>query len=165
MKLETPRTCLRKLIVHDAEDFYRLNLDEEVLKFTGDKPFETIEDARDFLSSYKPYEQYGVGRLAVIEKASNRFIGWCGLKYSPDTNEYDIGFRFYKSYWNKGFATETAKVCLNFGFNELDLKQIVGRAMKENAASIKVLQKLGMLYKTNFDFDGREGVIYQISKL
>ncbi|NEU08175.1 GNAT family N-acetyltransferase [Flavihumibacter sp. R14] len=162
--LETERAYLRKLTLEDAESFYNLNHDPEVLRFTGDKPFATVEDAKGFLSNYDQYEKYGVGRLAVIEKNSSKFIGWCGLKYSPDQDEYDLGFRFFQDYWNKGFATESAKKCLEFGFSDLKLKRIVGRAMKENMASIKVLEKLGMAFKEIFDFDGREGVIYELTK-
>ncbi|MFV0592509.1 MAG: GNAT family N-acetyltransferase [Draconibacterium sp.] len=164
--LETERTIMRQLIKEDAEDFYALNLDKEVLKFTGDQPFENIQAAKDFLTNYDQYEKYGVGRLAVIDKSTLKFIGWCGLKYNKDKNEYDIGFRFFRKYWNKGFATETAKKCLEVGFNELKIERIVGRAMKENIASIKVLEKTEMTFKETFDFDGHEGVIYErIDKL
>ncbi len=162
--LETDRTILRKLTKEDAEDFYKLNLDEEVLKYTGDKPFDNLQASIDFLTSYDQYEKYGVGRLAVIEKTSLKFIGWCGLKYSPNINEYDIGFRFDRRYWNMGYATETSKKCINFGLSELGIEKIVGRAMKENIGSIKVLQKIGMTFKKNFDFLGREGVIYELIK-
>ena len=144
--IETDRTIMRKLTKEDAEDFYALNLDEEVLKYTGDKPFENIQASIDFLTNYDQYEKYGVGRLAVIEKTSNKFIGWCGLKYSQDKSEYDIGFRFQRNYWNKGFATETAKKCLEFGFTKLRIEKVVGRAMKENIGSIKVLEKTGMTF-------------------
>lgn len=160
--IETERTIMRKLTKEDAIDFYTLNLDEEVLKFTGDKPFENLQIAVDFLANYDQYEKYGVGRLAVIDKATLKFIGWCGLKYSQDKNEYDIGFRFYRNYWNKGFATETAKKCLEFGFEKLNIEKIVGRAMKENIASIRVLEKIGMTFIENFDFDGQDGVIYEL---
>jgi RimJ/RimL family protein N-acetyltransferase len=160
--LETERTIMRKLTKEDANSFYTLNLDEEVLKYTGDKPFENLQASIDFLTSYDQYEKYGVGRLAVIDKATLKFIGWCGLKYSQDNNEYDIGFRFYRNYWNKGFATETAKKCLDFGFNELRIEKIVGRAMRENIGSIKVLEKIGMKFKESFDFEGQEGVIYEL---
>lgn len=162
--LETERTIMRVLTVRDASDFYNLNLDLEVLKYTGDVPFETLELAKTFLSSYDQYEKYGVGRLAVIEKATSKFIGWCGLKYNPNEDIYDLGFRFFKQYWNQGFASETAKKCLDYGFNDLKLNRIVGRAMKENIASIKVLEKIGMNFKENFDFDGFEGVIYELRK-
>ena len=161
--IETERTILRNLTSNDAEDFYALNLDNEVLKYTGDQPFENLQTAKNFLINYDQYEKYGVGRLAVIEKATSKFIGWCGLKYNSDKDEYDIGFRFYRDYWNKGFATETAKRCLDYGFKDLGIQRIVGRAMKENISSIKVLEKIGMTLKETFDFDGHEGVIYELT--
>ncbi len=159
--IETERTILRRLTVDDAEEIYALNLDHDVLKYTGDQPFCNIPASKDFLTKYDQYEKYGVGRLAVIEKATSKFIGWCGLKYNPDKDEYDIGFRFFRDYWDKGFATETAKRCLDFGFNELGIARIVGRAMKENNASIKVLEKIEMTFKETFDFDGHDGMIYE----
>lgn len=164
ISLETTRTFLRQLSVEDAESFYQLNLDPEVLQFTGDDAFTSIEAARAFLANYHPYEQFGIGRLAVINKTNQEFMGWCGLKYSPEKDEYDIGFRFFKTYWNQGFATETAQKCIEHGFEELNIKRIVGRAMAANTNSIKVLKKLGMTFKENFDFDGQEGVIFEIRK-
>lgn len=161
--IETERTFLRKLTCKDAEDFYALNLDPEVLKYTGDVPFENLDAAKKFLNNYDQYEKYNVGRLAVIDKKTSKFIGWCGLKYSEDKDEYDIGFRFFKEFWNKGYATETAKKCLEFGFHHLGINQIVGRAMKANIGSIKVLEKIGMSFKESFNFDNNEGIIYQIT--
>ncbi len=161
--IETERTIMRMLSKEDAIDFFNLNLDKEVLKYTGDQPFENIQASIDFLTKYDQYEKYGVGRLAVIDKATLKFIGWCGLKYSQEKNEYDIGFRFFKNYWNKGFATETAKKCLEYGFDELKIDRIIGRAMKENIGSIKVLEKIGMKFKENFDFEGQSGVLYELT--
>lgn len=161
--IETERTIMRRLSKEDAIDFFNLNLDKEVLKYTGDKPFENIQACIRFLTNYKQYEKYGVGRLAVIDKTTLKFIGWCGLKYSLEKNEYDIGFRFFKNFWNKGFATETAKKCLEYGFDELKIDRIVGRAMKENIGSIKVLEKIGMKFKENFDFEGQSGVLYELT--
>ncbi|WP_329804827.1 GNAT family N-acetyltransferase [Flavobacterium facile] len=160
--IETERTILRNLTSTDAEDFYLLNLDPDVLKYTGDQPFKNIESAKKFLDEYDQFEKYGVGRLAVIDKKSLKFIGWCGLKYDQDKDEFDIGFRFYKKYWNIGFATETARKCIDFGFNKLGIQRIVGRAMKENIGSIKVLEKIGMIFKEDFNFENQEGVIFEI---
>lgn len=162
--LETERTIMRQLTIEDAADFYSLNLDEAVLQYTGDQPFERIETAADFLANYDQYSKYGVGRLAVIDKETTEFLGWCGLKFSADKNEYDIGFRFYKKHWNQGYATETARKCLDIGFNHLHIEKIVGRAMAANIGSIRVLEKLGMKYKESFDFEGKEGVIYEVVK-
>ena len=57
------------------------------------------------------------------------------------------------------------KICLDFGFSKLKIEKIVGRAMKENIASIKVLEKIGMTFKENFDFEGQQGVIYELKRI
>jgi RimJ/RimL family protein N-acetyltransferase len=162
--LKTNRLTLRQLTTDDAENFYLLNSDPEVLQFTGDMPFADVAAARVFLEGYDQYQKYGVGQWAVIRKEDSVFLGWCGLKYTPETNEYNIGFRFFKHYWNQGYATEAAKACLDYGFTFLGLNVIIGRAMKENTASIKVLGKIGMTFYKDFDFEGNEGVIYKTEK-
>ena len=139
--LETNRLILRELNLDDAENFYELNLNPNVLKYTGNKAFKNIEETRNFLENYKDYEQNGFGRWAVIDKSNQEFLGWCGLKYDQSLQETDIGFRFFEQHWNKGFATESAKACINFGFNAFNLNKIIGRAMRENSLSIKVLKK------------------------
>ena len=69
--IETPRLILREFELDDAFDIYKLNADPEVIRYTGDPPFETVESARDFLNNYKDYENNGFGRWAVIKKDSN----------------------------------------------------------------------------------------------
>ncbi|MDI1255434.1 MAG: GNAT family N-acetyltransferase [Flavobacterium sp.] len=160
--LETDRLLLREFSIEDSENFYQLNLNPNVVKYTGDKAFENITEAKNFLVDYKDYEINGFGRWAVIDKFNGEFLGWCGLKYAKEIDETDIGFRFFEKNWNKGFATESAKACLKYGFEKLNLKIIVGRAMAENIASIKVLEKLGLHYEREFDFDEHKGLIYKI---
>lgn len=160
--LETNRLLLREFEISDAESFYELNLNPNVIKYTGNSAFKDIDEAREFLENYSDYQRSGYGRWAVIDKSTNQFLGWCGLKYDEKLDETDIGFRFFEHFWNQGFATESAKACIDYGFKELNLKTIVGRAMKENLASIKVLEKIGFHYEKDFDFDGNEAVIYTI---
>lgn len=162
--IETFRCYLRQLTIDDTTHFYNLNSDPEVIQYTGDKTFESIEVARQFLQNYNPYQEYGYGRWAVIQKETNAFLGWCGLKYSHELNEVDLGFRFHKKYWNQGYATETAKACLEYGFNQLHLTKIVGRAMEANAASVKVLEKIGMTFVMKCKFELHDGVLYQKTK-
>jgi len=162
--IETDRLLLREFILDDAEKFYQLNLNPNVIKYTGNAAFKSIEEAKSFLENYNDYKTNGYGRWAVINKESNEFIGWCGLKYGELENETDIGFRFFEEEWNKGYATESAIACLKYGFEVLKLNRIIGRAMKENAASIKVLEKIGLIYETNCTFENKEAVIYKIEK-
>jgi [ribosomal protein S5]-alanine N-acetyltransferase len=162
--LETQRLYLREINPEDAEHAYLLNLDPEVVQYTGDVAFSSVEEARTFLQKYDHYKKYGFGRWAVILKTNEEFLGWCGLKYTEEQNEHDVGFRFFKKHWNQGYATESAKACLDLGFCKFNMGTIVGRAMKKNVASIKVLQKIGLNYLKDFDFDGQEGVVYDLSK-
>ena len=160
--LKTERLLLRELTPDDAENLYKLNLNPNVIKYTGNSAFKDIDETREFLENYPDYKLNGFGRWAVIEKSNNQFLGWCGLKYDQNLDETDIGFRFFEEHWNKGFATESAKACIKYGFENLNLKTIIGRAMAENVASIKVLEKLGMNYEKEFDFDEHFGLIYRI---
>ena len=162
--IETDRLLLREFILDDAEKFYQLNLNPNVIKYTGNVAFKSIEEAKSFLENYNDYKANGYGIWAVINKESNEFIGWCGLKYGELENETDIGFRFFEEEWNKGYATESAAACLKYGFEVLKLNRIIGRAMKENTASIKVLEKIGLVYETDCVFENKEAVIYKIDK-
>ena len=153
---------LREFNITDAESFYKLNLNLNVIKYTGNSAFKDVDEAKTFLENYSDYQRNGFGRWAVINQSTEGFLGWCGLKYDENSDETDIGFRFFEHFWNKGFATESAKACIDYGFEKLNLKTIVGRAMKENMASIKVLEKIGLQYQRDFNFDDQEGVIYSI---
>ena len=161
---ETNRLTLREFSVYDAEIFFHLNSDPEVMKYTGDVPFQSISDAEKFFNNYTDYQLNGFGRWAVVLKETGKFIGWCGLKLNEE-NLIDIGFRFFRKEWNKGYATESAMACLQHGFNNLNIKEIIGRAAKENTASIKVLEKLGMEFWKIGDCDGiKNSVHYKITK-
>ena len=161
--LETDRLLLRELHPDDAEHFYQLNSNPNVVRYTGNTAFKSIEEAAHFLENYQDYKLNGYGRWAVMDQSNGAFLGWCGLKYDKAFDETDIGFRFFETYWNKGYATESAKACIEYGFEKLHLKTIIGRAMLENVASIKVLEKIGLTFERAFDFDMlNKGVIYKI---
>lgn len=158
--LETERLLLRPFTAEDAQAVYDFGSDELVQRYTGEAPLASVDDARRIITEgmMKEYETIGYGRWAAVYKPEQRVIGFAGLKYLPQLEMTDIGFRFLSDYWNKGLATECSKALLRYGFNELQLDQIVAIAMKENVASNKVLMKIGMKrYKTGeYDGDGMD---------
>ncbi len=146
--LETDRLLLRTFTLADAPLIYELNVDPEVTRYTGD-PVKDMAHARQVLEEtiLPQYALYNHGRWAVHVKPGLEFIGWCGLKNRPERDgEIDLGYRFMKSAWGKGYATEAAFACLKYGFEKLGLGRIVGRAMPGNIGSLKVLEKCGMHY-------------------
>lgn len=151
---ETERTYLRPFSRRDDVDLFELNADPKVMKFTGDSPFSSIGEARQFILDYDYYQQYGYGRWAVIRKEDQEFLGWCGLKFHPSSGETDLGFRFKQTFWHQGYATETAKACLFLGFKSYELPEIIGRAAEKNLSSIRVLEKVGMIYSHEMILSG-----------
>jgi RimJ/RimL family protein N-acetyltransferase len=160
---ETPRLFLRELTPDDAAFAFELNNDPLVLQYTGDEPFSSIQEAREFLQNYPDYQRNGFGRWGVELKSTGLLIGWCGLKRDRDTDEVDLGYRFFRSEWNKGYATEASEACLEIGFKTFGLTEIIARAMKDNPASYRVMEKLGFSYIEDFEEDGQLWVLYRIS--
>jgi RimJ/RimL family protein N-acetyltransferase len=143
-RIETPRLYLREMSPADAEQAFLLNSDPDVLKYTGDEPFASVEAARTFLEAYDQFRLYGMGRWAVVRKSDEVFLGWCGLKFHPNENEIDLGYRFFKNFWGQGYATEAAKACLDWAFKVKHVSMVIGNAQQENTASCVVLKKMGM---------------------
>lgn len=142
---QTPRLLLRQFTEADAPLILELNSDPEIVKYVHEPTLKTEEQARKILIDIiLPQYKNNLGRWAIHVKDTNEFIGWCGLKYRPEPDEIDLGYRLMQKAWGKGYATEAAQQTLDHGFKVLNLKLITGRAHIENTASIKVLEKIGM---------------------
>jgi [ribosomal protein S5]-alanine N-acetyltransferase len=145
--LQTPRLTLRRFAETDAPLLLQLNSNPEVLKYLHEPPLVTEEQALHILNTIiLPQYKNNLGRWAIHLKTTNEFIGWCGLKYLAEANEIDLGYRLMQNFWGNGYAYEAAKHTLDYGFNMLHLKTIVGRAHIENIVSLKILEKIGMQF-------------------
>ena len=121
--LETSHLVMREFREEDAIGMYELNSDPDVIRYTGDDPFASVESALDFIRKYDAYATTGYGRFTILLKHTMEHAGWCGLKYDTSSSETDLGFRLHKKFWNKGYATEASLKCLEFGFEELKLNR------------------------------------------
>jgi len=162
IQAETSRLLMRNMLETDAEAFYRLNANWENIKYTGDVAFKSIAEAKQFLRDYPAYQEAGYGRWTVIRKSDKQIIGWCGLRRHTE-GFVDLGFRFFQEFWGQGYATEASLAALNFGFKRLDLPEIIGRVARENGASIRVLEKVGMhFWKTEACEGIEDSLIYRV---
>ena len=150
------------MVEADAHDVYVLNNSSNVMRYLGsERTLTSPDEALALLRTriFPQYQNYSVGRWAVILKPNSAFIGWCGLKYDPAANEYDLGYRFIQNYWGKGYATEAARGVIEYCRQHLVGKRIVGKALIENVASIRVLEKIGMRFERHEkDNDGTVAV-------
>lgn len=162
--IETDRLYLREFALQDADFLFTLNNDEEVLKFTGDSAFIDESEAITFLNNYNDYEKNGFGRWVVVKKDTDEAIGWNGIKLNEE-NLIDIGFRFYRKEWNKGYATESSLGVLDYSFNKVGCDKIIGRASINNIPSIRVLEKIKMNFWKQGNVEGLdESLYYTITK-
>lgn len=168
--VETDRLILRELVPGDENGIFELDSDPEVHRYLGNHPITHIGQARDIIQLVrKQYTDNGIGRWAIIEKNTQSFVGWTGLKLVRERinnhiDYYDLGYRLIKRYWGKGFATETALASLKYGFNELRLTEVYAMADTENTGSNRVLTKAGLNFIECFTYDGAEHNWYRIDR-
>ncbi|RKS25514.1 RimJ/RimL family protein N-acetyltransferase [Flavobacterium endophyticum] len=167
--LETERLLLRELLPTDDVGMFELDSNPQVHIYLGNKPVTSIEQVREAIANIRQqYLENGIGRWAVILKETNEFIGWSGLKLEKNVNGYetfyDLGYRFIQKHWGKGYAYETAKAFVDFGFNDMKLEKINAYADFDNLASRRVLEKVGMHFVNAFDDEGTQEAWYEIKK-
>lgn len=142
--LETERLVLRTWTYADDERLFEICSDAETMLHIGDrKPYESIEIAREFLNWAVPYQlKMGFSRWAVIEKESGEIIGSCGFAIQ-ETGEVELGYVFAREVWGKGFATEAARACLQYGFDKIGFETVIGLTDLDHEKSQNVLKKIG----------------------
>jgi len=145
-RLATARLNLRLFTADDVQAMYDLNSDPEVTRYAEAAPVKDLHEAREKLEAgpLADYEKYGYGRFAVEYAETGQVIGFCGIKYIPEIDLPEIGYRFMKKYWGRGLCTEAARACVDFARDDLEIGKLVALIMPENTASIRVAEKLGM---------------------
>lgn len=142
----------------DADALFLLNSHPEVMRYTGEPPMPSVEVAREAIENYPDWDEPGYGRWGCVlrsEGAAAAPIGFCGLKYLHEAGEVDIGYRLLPEYWGQGLATEAARATLEYGFSTLRLAEIVALVLPANTASIRVLDKLGMVRAGDITYEGQ----------
>ena len=140
----TDRLLLREFSDEDFEAVHAYASDPDVVRFMAWGPNSEAE-TREFLKRAKTDAEANPRRqfeLAVVRRASGDLIGGIGLHV--DGSNAMLGFCFARSAWGQGYATEAAQTLLDFGFGPLGLHRIWADCDSVNAASVRVLQKLGM---------------------
>lgn len=147
---ETERLTIRKMEAGDIDAIHAMRSDADVMRFIRE-PQSRAEAANWITLVSSKWEKDGIGFCSLIERATGEHVGWCGLWRLSETNEIEVGYAIAKRFWRRGFAHEAADRLLQYGFEELELDQIVAVAREENDGSRAVMNKLGM----KFDYIGR----------
>ncbi len=156
LHLATERLILRPVDAGDLDAVHALHTDDEVMRYLS-RERARREDVRDtvfpaMLAWERRHPAWGYS--AAIDRATGAFLGWVLFRPATDRppvpGELEIGWRFARSAWGRGHATEAARAVLHHGFTELDVRSVFAMTMAVNTASRRVMERLGMRHVRSF---------------
>ena len=165
--LATARLLLRPFADADAPAYAAIRLHEKVADWLprpppGETPLMTAErTVRHFQDTWR---DHGVGPWAVCERESGRLLGHCGLRWLEDFKAVEALWTIDPACWGRGYAGEAAAESLRFGFEEATLERIFAITMPTNAASRRVMERLGMGFRRETEWNGFAIVYYDIDR-
>jgi RimJ/RimL family protein N-acetyltransferase len=160
--LETERLILRPQVESDSIELIAMSMDPQVMEFIGHGAM-TLQDSAEL--AQETLEMDGpLGRWIVVEKDTGHILGWAVLTHLDDSEDIEVGYGFKAMAWGRGFATETARRLLRYGFEDLGLKEIVAVSRPENTASHRVLEKSGLRRHGLRDAFGLRGLYYFVAQ-
>lgn len=148
--MRTDRLLLRRWRPEDAEPFAALNADPEVMRFIGGGRSLARSDSEALLGRFESeWHERGFGLWAVEELAApGVLLGFCGLTvpaFLPQVlPAVEVGWRLARPAWGRGIATEAARASLSWGFERLEVREVLSIVHPENARSLRVCEKLAM---------------------
>ena len=148
LTLETERLILQPVKMEDAEFILELYNSPNFIKFIGDRNLRTVEDAENYIKEkFLPHvEKHGFGSYVIVTKSDTKKIGNVGIYVRDGLDAPDIGFSFLPEFERKGYGFEASKKLMEIAFSEFGLKKISAITTKENIASQKLIEKLGLKY-------------------
>ncbi|HUI29421.1 MAG TPA: GNAT family N-acetyltransferase [Candidatus Acidoferrales bacterium] len=152
--IETERLCIRRWTDADRIEFRKMNSDPQVMEYFPNSL--KSEESDQFLERIvKNMDENGYGLWAVETKKDRGFIGFTGFNLTTFRSDFtpcvEIGWRLRKEAWGKGYATEGARACLRYGFDEFQFTEVYSFTSLLNWRSIKVMERIGMERVREFD--------------
>ena len=159
--LRTPRLELREFTEADLPALHRILQEPGIFQYFPNPCAPSLERVQRMIQEQvEQYRQWGFGEWAVEQKDKPGLLGWCGLNYLPETDEYEVAYLLSRNAWGNGYATEAATASLNYGFSEVGLSRIIALVHPENLASRRVAEKIGMTFLDMEFYWGMECVKY-----
>ncbi len=170
--LETKRLTLRAVRAADADAIFAIRSNPDVFRYCGAKPYESREQAEHKIVELDNAFRAESGiRWGLVTKEDGRLIGSAGYwRMAREHFRSEIGYELAPDVWGKGYMVEALEAILRYGFAALRLHSVEADVEPSNAASVRVLEKLGFqregLIRENFFFEGKfyDTLIYSLLK-
>lgn len=165
MILNTERLLLREMVASDLGSLHEVLSDAEAMRFYPE-PFDRSMSQAWVERNIQRYVKDGFGLWALILQQSGELIGDCGLVIQSLKGEevVEIGYHVRRDLWGRGLATEAAKACCDYGFNQLGRTKLVSLIHPRNISSQRVAQKVGMSLRQTIEWQNKPVQIYEIRR-
>ena len=161
----TERFELRLLVPEDAEPLQRLYGDPEAMRYVGaDGRARTPEQTAAGVGRLIGHQQqHGFSLWAVTQRETGEVVGVAGLVLEDfEGPDVEVVYELQRDAGGRGIATEVARACLDVAFTQLGLPRVIALAYPENAPSVRVMQKIGMVPDGEVEAYGRRMVRYVV---
>ncbi len=164
--LETERLFLRLHAAEDADALEAILGDAVAMEF-----YPAALDRRGveewITRNVERYRRDGFAKWAMVAKASGDLVGSCGcvLQDVEGRDEIEVGYNVRRDLWGRGYATEAARACIDYGFARLGARRVVSMIRPENVRSIRVAEKNGMVREKIVFWRGYDHCIYATMKV
>ena len=163
--LETPRLRLRMFHEDDFDSYADMMADPEVMRYLPQGgPLPRPEAWRNMAAVLGHWQLRGFGPWAVEEKAGGRLVGRIGPFCPAGWPGLELIWAIRRQFWGQGFATEGARVALDYLFDQVGDDRVVSLIRPQNAPSIRVAEKIGEQFQGRMEFYGSEVLVYGISR-
>jgi RimJ/RimL family protein N-acetyltransferase len=162
--LATERLTLRMLHESDYEEYYELHKDPEVTRYTVRAQLNRMDAWRHLAMVVGHWHLRGFGMWGVFEKETGRLAGRVGF-YQPDGwPDFELGWTFGRAFWGKGYATEAARRCVEFAFEEMGRDHLISLIDPANVASIRVAERIGETLQDEVEIGEHRLLVYGVRR-
>ncbi len=163
--LQTDRLTLRMFRESDFGAYAEMCADPEVMRYLGDgQPLDRPMAWRKLALMIGHWSLRGYGLWAAEERASGAFAGYVGFWNPEGWPGFEVGWTLRRSFWGRGYATEGARAALQFAFTQLEQPRVISLIHPENAASIRVAERLGERRSGSTEVMGKFALVYRITR-
>jgi ribosomal-protein-alanine N-acetyltransferase len=159
MMLATDRLMLRPLEPADAPDYAAMRFHPAVARWLPPQPADPLEAVRSTIERFAAdWRQRGYAPWGIFREG--RLIGHGGLNYVLQFEQVEVLWALHPDAWGKGYATETARAALAYGFDTLGLDLIFAMTLPDSHASQAVMKRLGLTYRRQVEYKDFKDVVW-----
>ncbi len=163
--LTTERLLLRPFRQSDLDVYAAMGADPETIQYLGEgRPLGRAASWRLMAMLLGHWDLRGYGMWALEDRVTHEFVGRAGLYCEEEWPGVEIGWVVRRNRWGAGLATEAARAAARHAFAELDVDHLISLIHPDNAASIRVAEKLGARFERLTSLRGQACLVYRLER-